>query len=263
MQLLKTPLTDQRVFSTYFAGSGKWLSVLLVLFSLVIAMLEWSPVIADETNTATQVKPDDARFYKLVSSCLDCHAIDNTSLDYVGPTLKGIVGRRVASVSNYGYSAALYQKAAIGQVWDEPTLDRFLKAPQLMAPGIAMTFSGIADPDERARLIAWLASGPESLDEDALMAAAQRAPEIEAVLQVTPDAEYGKYLAGTCMTCHFAPGASGSVPPITGLPADYFVRALLEYKQGERSNRIMQVMSEPLGVEEMAALATYFTQSAQ
>ena len=211
----------------------------------------------------SQIDPEEAGFYELAASCMECHAIDQQmTTEPVGPTLKGVFGRRVASVDSYDYSAAFYQMAATGMIWDDALLDQFLEAPQTMAPGNAMTFSGVPDASDRARLIAWLASGPAPLDADALAASVQKPdPEIEAILQIKADPQYGEYLAGKCLTCHYAQGASGSIPPISGLPADYFIQALLEYQQGKRSNPIMMTMSDLLGPEELAALAGFFAQA--
>lgn len=273
MQQLETPLTNRSAnmakagiiygsCTGQVAGRGRLLSVVLILLGAGIYATLLPSAMAAGIVSGEQFEPDDARLHQLVSSCLDCHAVDHDSADYVGPTLKGIVGRRVASIKSYSYSTALYQKAAAGYFWNEATLDRFLEAPQAMAPGIAMIYAGVPDPDDRVQLIAWLATGPEPLAAEVPVSAAlQHAPEIEAVLKIKADIEYGEYLAGKCLTCHSAPGASGSVPPIVGLPADYFINALLEYQQGERSNRVMLTMSEPLGAEELAALAAFFAQA--
>jgi cytochrome c len=41
-------------------------------------------------------------------------------------------------------------------VWDEQALDAYIAAPQKVVPGNLMAFSGIADPNRRADLIAFL-----------------------------------------------------------------------------------------------------------
>ena len=53
----------------------------------------------------------------------------------------------------FGYSPAM-ARAAI--VWNEKTLERFLASPATVVPGTTMGYAGIADPQERADLIAWL-----------------------------------------------------------------------------------------------------------
>ncbi len=268
MKQRQSQLTDPSLnrANTVLRGGAigcRFLKVMLALFSAAFIASQLPLATANEQTSGDQYESDDPRLLRLVARCLDCHAIDDDPAEHVGPSLQGIVGRRVADIDSYGYSAALYQKRAAGHIWDGDTLDWFLESPQSMAPGVAMIYSGVPDPDDRARLIAWLASGPKPLAAIALKSAAlERTPEVSAVLEIQPDAEYGEYLAGGCLTCHFAPGSSGSVPPINGLPAAYFINALLEYQQGERANPIMQTMSSPLGAQELAALASVFAKSA-
>lgn len=270
MQQLETPLTD-RTISRLSVRCGnnadtsrhcrrvRLVLIVLSVLSLGIFHIPMSSAIAAENTANGQFDPDDPGFLQLVAPCLDCHAIDDVSTDRVGPTLKNIVGRRAASIRNYSYSSALYVQAAVGLIWAEDSLDRFLESPQAMAPGNAMTFAGVPDADDRAKLIAWLSTGPAPLANDVHVASPlQDLPEVKAVLQTKADTEYGEFLAGKCLTCHFAQGSSGSIPPISGLPPEYLINALLEYQQGKRPNRIMQVMSEPLGTEELAALADFF-----
>ena len=238
------------------------LRIVLIFISTEIIATLLSPVMAVEVAVGSQFNPDEAGFYELAAPCMDCHAIEGDATDPVGPTLEGVFGRRIASIGSYQYSAALYRKAATGQYWDTLNLDRFLESPQTMAPGNAMTYAGVPDAADRARLITWLSTGPVTLDTQALAAAARKPDaEIDAVLQIDADSQYGEYLAGKCLTCHLAPDSSGSIPPITGLPADYFINALLEYQQGTRTNPIMQTMSDLLGAEELAALASFFAQT--
>jgi len=72
----------------------------------------------------------------------------------LGPSLHGVVGRRSGAAEGAGYSAAL----ADGKItWDAATLDRFLANPEAVAPGTTMKpFGGIASPEERAAIIAYL-----------------------------------------------------------------------------------------------------------
>ena len=73
------------------------------------------------------------------------------------------------------------------------------------------------------------------------------------------DPEYGEYLAGECVTCHQPSGHADGIPSIVGLPKDYFVRALFEYKTNVRSNEVMKLRVANLANEEIAALAAYFS----
>lgn len=77
------------------------------------------------------------------------------------------------------------------------------------------------------------------------------------VLALDGDPAYGEYLGGACVTCHQASGAASGIPPIRGLPVDYAVQAMVEYKLGARPNPVMQMMTARLSDEEIAALAVY------
>ena len=90
----------------------------------------------------------------LYGRCLACHALE---YDRVGPKHCGVVGRRAGAVEGFEYSAAMKRSKL---VWDEKTLDRFLADPTKVVPGTTMTYAGIADPRERADLIAYLRTIP-------------------------------------------------------------------------------------------------------
>jgi cytochrome c len=85
--------------------------------------------------------------------CASCHDISATPSQKIGPNLKGVVGRPSGSVPGYPYSAAM-QNAHL--VWDERTLDRWLTGPNLLVPGTAMAFAGLASEADRQAVIAYL-----------------------------------------------------------------------------------------------------------
>lgn len=88
------------------------------------------------------------------AKCALCHTIDPAKKN-IGPTLFGVVGRHSASVEGYTYSPAM---KAIDKTWDEATLEIYLTKPQEFVPGTKMTFAGLPNPEDRANLIAYLAT---------------------------------------------------------------------------------------------------------
>ena len=86
-------------------------------------------------------------------NCRSCHALDGS--DGVGPHLNGVVGRNIDAVEGYAYSGALEQ---VADVWTEENLYNFLENPQGWAPGTKMGYAGLKAPEDRANLIAYLAS---------------------------------------------------------------------------------------------------------
>lgn len=202
----------------------------------------------------------NASLQELAAPCLACHSLEPDGATYVGPSLAGVAGQPIAGDRNYTYSESFTQRATEGLTWDRATLDQFLEHPQTMIPGTAMSYPGVANPAARRILVEWLLSDPASKAIDLESANYRRDLAVRAVLETAADLEYGEYLAGECLTCHQPGNNNGKVPPIHGLTADYFIYALLEYQNGARNNRIMQVMSGPLGTEELAALSAVFAQ---
>jgi len=85
--------------------------------------------------------------------CAACHALDGKA--GVGPHLNGVVDRAVGSVDGFGYSGNL---VAVAETWTPENLNAFLENPSNYAPGTAMNFRGIRKAEDRANLIAYLAT---------------------------------------------------------------------------------------------------------
>jgi cytochrome c len=96
---------------------------------------------------------DPTRGEKIYERCQACHSIER---DRTGPHHAGLFGRRAGSVPGFQYSPAMKKAGAGGLVWDEATLDKFLKAPTKFVPGTRMGYAGIKDDQERADLLAYL-----------------------------------------------------------------------------------------------------------
>jgi cytochrome c len=99
---------------------------------------------------------DAAAGERVFAKCKACHKVDGT--DGTGPHLNGVVGRLKAASDGFAYSDALL--AMSDDVWSEENLDAFLLNPRQYMPGTKMAFAGLPKPDDRADLIAWLATQP-------------------------------------------------------------------------------------------------------
>jgi len=92
---------------------------------------------------------------KVFKKCKACHYADKEK-NKVGPYLKGVVGRKTASVEGFKYSDAFKAKGAEGLVWTEDNLKKYLAKPKGFIPGNRMSFAGLKKEADIANVIAYL-----------------------------------------------------------------------------------------------------------
>lgn len=126
------------------------MSRILIISSLAAMVMAATPALADGDAAAGE---------KVFIKCKACHE-NEQGVNKIGPTLKGVVGRKGASVEGYSYSDGAKAKAAEGLVWDEATLTAYLPDPKAYVPGTKMAFAGLKNPQEVADVIAYLKTKP-------------------------------------------------------------------------------------------------------
>ncbi|MGK7654460.1 c-type cytochrome [Roseovarius sp. B08] len=89
---------------------------------------------------------------RVFGKCKACHQAEEGA-NGVGPHLYGVVGRDVGAVDGFSYSGALSEAA---DVWTPENLYAFLEDPSGYAPGTSMSYNGLAKPEDRANVIAFL-----------------------------------------------------------------------------------------------------------
>jgi len=95
---------------------------------------------------------------RVFGSCIACHTLE-PDRHLTGPSLAGLWGRKAGGVETYRrYSDALKRSEL---VWEESTLDSWLRSPQKLVPGNSMQFEGLPDEAARADLIAFLKAASE------------------------------------------------------------------------------------------------------
>ncbi|HKS91092.1 MAG TPA: cytochrome c family protein [Tepidiformaceae bacterium] len=86
-------------------------------------------------------------------NCAACHSLE-PAMNMTGPSLAGIFGRKAGALPSFHrYSAAL---KGSGVVWDDQSLDAWIRDPASLVPGNEMAFPGIPNAAARANLIAYL-----------------------------------------------------------------------------------------------------------
>ena len=98
---------------------------------------------------------DAAKGEKVFAKCKACHVVD-AETNRVGPHLKGVIGRNVASVADYKYSEAMLEFAKANPVWTDELFVKYIENPKAMVPKTKMVFPGLKKEDERADILAYL-----------------------------------------------------------------------------------------------------------
>ncbi len=103
------------------------------------------------TLPATAAGAADAAHGKLVfQTCAACHS---EKPDAIGPSLRGVYGRKAGSLPDFRYSNAMLHANI---VWDEANLRAYLADPQAKVRGNRMPFGGLSDPQDIADVVAFL-----------------------------------------------------------------------------------------------------------
>jgi cytochrome c len=93
----------------------------------------------------------DAAHGKIVfQTCAACHS---DKPDAIGPTLRGVYGRKSGSLDDFRYSNAM-RRANL--TWDGANLRDYIKDPQAKVKGNRMPFGGLSDPKDIDDVIAYL-----------------------------------------------------------------------------------------------------------
>jgi cytochrome c len=86
----------------------------------------------------------------LFAACLVCHTEKPEAL---GPSLKGIVGRKSASLEDFRYSNPM-KRANL--TWDEANLREYIANPQARVKGNRMPFGGLSNATDPDDVVAYL-----------------------------------------------------------------------------------------------------------
>jgi len=117
---------------------------LTALVALAVSAV-FSPALAGDGNAA--------RGQRVFNACAQCHSLE-PDRSMTGPSLAELWNRKAGSLASFPrYSPAL---TSSNVVWNDKTLDEWIKDPQHVVPGNQMTFPGMKDAQQRADLLAFL-----------------------------------------------------------------------------------------------------------
>lgn len=133
---------------------------------------------------------DIAKGEKLSKACAACHSFDQGGPHKVGPNLWNVVNASKGAKAGFGYSSAMSEK---GGKWDYQNLNFFMWKPKKYVEGTSMNFLGLKKPEDRAAIIAWLATLSSS--PKAAPSAAQIAAEKAAFAPPEPEGEAQEKIA--------------------------------------------------------------------
>jgi cytochrome c len=105
-------------------------------------------LLALAANPADAADPDHGK--ALYQTCAACHT---ERPDALGPSLKGVVGRKSAALEDFRYSNPM-KRANL--VWDENNLREYIKDPQTKVRGNRMPYGGLTDGKDVDDIIAYL-----------------------------------------------------------------------------------------------------------
>ena len=116
-----------------------------VYFKIARCTVLLSPVVLTPAHAA-----DATHGEAVFKACAACH---NDKPGALGPSLKGVYGRKAGALEDFRYSAAMKRTDL---VWDESNLKEYITNPQAKVKGNRMPFSGLQNPSDIDDVVAYL-----------------------------------------------------------------------------------------------------------
>ncbi|RDJ19708.1 hypothetical protein DWF00_19710 [Bosea caraganae] len=122
----------------------------------------WNAATGEHLGAVVMTRPSEAtaRFAdhpgaEVFRACSACHTLDADGGNRAGPTLYGVIGRRIATAPGYDYSPGL---RGMTIVWSKETIAKLFElGPNAYTPGTKMPEQRVVDPDDRKALVDFIA----------------------------------------------------------------------------------------------------------
>lgn len=122
----------------------------------------WDVVTGEHIGPVVMARPADAlaqfrgdRGAEVFRACVACHTLRPDEGPRAGPTLHGVMGRRIGTAAGYDFSPAL---RAMDIVWTEETIARLFEiGPNAYTPGTKMPEQIVGDEEDRRALVNFIA----------------------------------------------------------------------------------------------------------
>lgn len=103
---------------------------------------------------------DGSRGAEVFKACAICHTLTPDAENRAGPTLHGVIGRRIGTAPGYAYSAGF---AAHDIVWTKETIARLFEiGPNAYTPGTKMPEQRVISAEDREALVDFIAKAGAS-----------------------------------------------------------------------------------------------------
>lgn len=122
----------------------------------------WRASTGEHLGAVVMVRPSDAATRladhpgaEVFRACSACHTLGPDDGNRAGPTLHGVIGRRIGTAPGYDYSPAL---RGMDLVWTKERIaELFDIGPNAYTPGTKMPEQRVVDPDDRKALVDFIA----------------------------------------------------------------------------------------------------------
>jgi len=118
----------------------------------------WDARTGDHLGPAALERPadpfaglDGSRGAEVFRACVACHTLRPDGGERAGPTLHGVIGRRIGGLPGYAYSPGF---AGRDITWSKETIARLFElGPAAFTPGTKMPEQRVTSPEDRAALV--------------------------------------------------------------------------------------------------------------